>query len=186
MTYQEKILKLRKQLDSLKSSEALHIAAQDTHVKMTERIFIQGRNSDGGSIGEYDTKNDLYINPNKSPKGFETKGKPNEKGIAKSKFQDGAPHKTGYFKSYKEYRETIGREVSGVNLVLSGDLQNDFGKALIKITDLKFASTLRSDNVKKKEGNEARFGDIFKLTEEEKNNFVDVLKYEIKRTLKSA
>lgn len=186
MTWQEKLAKLRKQLDSLKSSEALQIAAQDTHVKMTERIFINGKNSSNGDIGNYDTKNELYVNPNKSPKGFPTKGKPNEKGIARSKFSDGTPHKTGYFKSYSDYRSTIGRETSSVNLVLSGDLQSDFGKALVKITDLKYASTLRGDNIKKKEGNEERFGEIFKLTEEEKNNFIDVLEFETKRILKSA
>ena len=186
MTYQEKILQLRKQLEALKSSEALHIAAQDTHVKMTERIFVNGRSAGGGDIGDYDTKNELYVNPNKSPKGFPTKGKPNEKGIARSKFNDGTPHKTGYFTSYSDYRNTIGRDISKVNLVLSGDMQSDFGKALVKITDLKYASTMRDNNIKKKDGNEKRFGEIFKLTEEEKENFVEVLQFETTRILKRA
>lgn len=186
MTYQEKILKLRKQLEALKSPKALLIAAQDTHVKMNERIFVNGKLADGSDIGNYNATNELYIDPKKSPKNFPTKGKPNKKGIAKAKFQDGTPHKTGYFKSYKDFRETIGRETSKVNLVLFGDLQSDFGKALIKITDLKYASTLRDNNVKKKDGNESRFGEIFKLSEEEKNNFIEILKFETKQILKSA
>lgn len=186
MTWKEKITQLRKQLDGLKSSEALQIAAQDTHVKMTDRIFIQGQSADGGNIGNYDTKNELYINPNNSPKSFPTKGKPNDKGIARSKFKDGTPHKTGYFKSYRDYRETIGREASFVNLVLSGDMQSDFGKAVTKVSNLKYASTLRSDNNKKKQGAEDKYGEIFNLTDSERLNFVEVLRFETNRMLKSA
>jgi len=186
VTYQEKIVQLRRQLEALKSSQVLQIAAQDTHVKMNERIFVNGGSADGGKIGDYNSNDELYVNPNKSPKGFPTKGKPNSKGIAKSKFKDGRPHKTGYFKSYKDYRETIGRDTSNVNLVLSGDLQSDFGKALIKLSPLKYGATLRDNNIKKKEGNEERFGEIFKLTESERENFIEVMKFETSRILKSA
>jgi len=184
MTTDQKIAQLRKQLSDLKTSNAVQIAAQDTHVKMSVRIFSKGLNAQDGQIGTYDTSNELYVNPNNAPKKFPTKGKPNEKGVSKSKFENGNPHKTGYFKSYSSYRSAIGRQAGKVNLVLFGELSSDFGKAVKQIALNKFVSTVRENNQNKMEGAELRYGNIFRLTPKERTNFKQVLAFETFKLLK--
>jgi hypothetical protein len=184
LTTEEKIKQLRSQLSILKKGQLVNIAAQDTHVMMLQRIFDEGKNASDVQIGNYNTTNELYVNPNKAPKKFPTKGKPNEKGIAKSKFQNGKPHKTGYFKSYSDFRVRVGRPVDKVNLVLFGDLNSDFGKAVTEISPLKYASTIRQSNEGKIKGADARYGNVFRLTPKERTNFKQVLAFETFRLLK--
>jgi len=186
MTTQQKIEELRKQFLRLKSGEAVQIAAQDTHVKMSARIFEKGKNANDGDIGKYDTSNPLYVNPDDSPKKFPTTGKPKANGKGASKFEDGTKHKTGYFESYAAFRKKIGRKTDKVNLVLSGDLQSDFGKAVMKVGPNKFASTVRQNNQDKIDGMNLKYGPIFRLTPKERTNFKQVLAFETFKLLNSA
>lgn len=181
MKTSEKIAQLRRQLTIIESGKLVQIAAQDTHVQMVDRIFNKGLNAQDGQIGTYNTSNELYVNPNNSPKKFPTKGKTGE-----SKFKNGEPHKTGYFESYSNYRSKVGRPTSKVNLVLFGDLQNDFGKAVFKLTETKYASLVRGANGDKVEGAEAKYGNIFRLTPKERTNFKQVLAFETFRMIKNA
>lgn len=174
MSTQEYILSLREKFDILKSGQAVGIAAQDTHAKMTERIFEDGHNAQDSEIGGYDSKNPLYVNPKNAPRNFPVKGKNGD-----AKFEDGKPHKTGYFTSYKAYREAVGRQTSKVDLVLFGNLQSDFGKAVIKLDDLKYASSVsRVDSSNKIKGLEKKYGNIFRVTPKERDNFKQVLAFE--------
>lgn len=148
--------------------------------EIANRIFVDGRDSDGRLIGFYDKKTPLYVNPNNSPKGFAPEGKPQKIGVYKSgkkKGQDKTkrnkeklvgntfgeegrslkPHTTRWFPSYEAFRKEIGRPFSSVNLVLSGDLQSDFRKAAIgspakatKIDNLKYAIQLDREINEKK------------------------------------
>lgn len=180
MTTSEKISQLRRQMTAIEHGQIVQIAAQDTHVKMTDRIFSKGHNAQDGNIGNYNTTDELYVNPDNSPKKFPTKGKNGD-----TEFNNKKKHKTGYFKSYSEFRSKIGRQTDKVNLVLSGDLQGDFGKAVIKVSDTGYASVVRSDNGDKIDGAQNRFGNIFRLTPKERTNFKQVLAAETFKLLRN-
>lgn len=158
------------------------IAAQDTHAKMIERIFEDGKNSKGEEIGVYEYSKPIYVNPKKSPKAFPPTGK-----NGSSKFEDGTLHKTGFFTSYQDYRNAIGRQSGKVDLTLSGLLKSDFSRAVVRISDSVYASKVaseRSINIIK--GVQDKYGDVFGLSEDEKENFIEVVKYEALAIIKSA
>lgn len=87
--------------------------------EMSTRIYENGQASDGGEIGQYNATNPLYVNPKNAPRGFPTIGK-----TGRSKFKSGLPHKTGYFPSYKAFRDEVGRPTDRVNLSLTGTMNN--------------------------------------------------------------
>lgn len=185
MTTQEYTRQLNSKISKLKTGLPIGIAAQDTHVKMVERIFEKGENAEGSGIGKYNSTDPLYVNPNDSPKKFPTKGKPSKDKPGKTKFKNGESHKTGYFESYKAFREKVGRETDHVNLNLFGNLQNDFGKGVIKLSNEAYISRVsQGDNLDKIKGAEGRYGDVFKLTKVEREHFKDVLEFETMRILK--
>jgi hypothetical protein len=169
MTTQEFIKKQNEKLDKLKSGVAVAIAAQDTHVKMTARIFEDGETAQGNKL-KYNSSDPLYVNPKDAPKNFPKKGK-----TGKTKFENGKPHKTGYFESYKDYRQKIGRESNFMNLNLFGNLQNDFGKGVIKLSEGGYASTVTQEDNK---GKLEKFSTYFKLNQEERESFKEVLEFE--------
>jgi hypothetical protein len=182
LTTAEYISKLNGQVSHLKDGIIVAIAAQDTHSMMLERIFEQGKKTDGSDIGQYNTSNELYVNPKNAPKNFPAKGKNGD-----AKFSDGKPHKTGFFESYKEYRSTVGRQSTKVDLTMTGLLKSDFSRAVVKVNNFNYTSSVSTERNKKIiEGMEEKFGKIFGLTEAEKQNFLEVLKYESLRILQSA
>jgi hypothetical protein len=170
MTTDQFIAKQHNKIAKLKTGDVIGIAAQDTHVKMVERIFEKGKDGTGAKR-DYNNTNSLYVNPNtESPKRFPPKGK-----TGKTKFKNGEPHKTGYFDSYKDFRSKIGRETGFVNLNLFGNLQNDFGKGVVKLSNESWISTVTSGLNKPKL---EKFAEYFKVNKEERENFKDVLEYE--------
>lgn len=173
MTTSEYIQKQRMHLSELRSGIAVQIAAQDTHVKMSQRIFIDGKNASGGDIGTYDKTKELYVNPSIAPKSFATKGKD-----GKDIFQNKKKHKTAYFKSYSEYRAKVGRSSDKVNLILFGDLQSDFSKSVENTGENKYSSKIRGNNSNKVDGAKDKYGLVFFLSPEEKQNFKEVLEFE--------
>lgn len=175
MTTDQFIQKQHAKLARLKSGEAVAIAAQDTHVMMVERIFEKGKEADG-SKNKYNSTDPIYANPKNSPKNFEKKGKNGD-----TKFSNGDEHKTGYFNSYKDYRQKIGRETKFVNLNLFGILQSDFSKGVIKLDSLKYVSTVTQEANKEKV---EKFEGYFKANKEERKNFKEVLEYESLEILK--
>jgi hypothetical protein len=179
MTTDQYIKKIRRSIQVLKTGIPIGVASQDTHVKMVERIFEKGKNALDSQIGQYNDSKPLYVNPDKSPKKFSTKG-----ANGKSKFKNGKTKKTGYFKSYKDYRQKIGRPTGKVNLVLSGNLQSDFGKAVTKVNNLKYTATAREENEDKISGLEEKYGNIFRITPKERTNFKQVLSDELIKLLK--
>jgi hypothetical protein len=184
MTTEQYIKETRKKIAALKDGKPIAIAAQDTHVKMAERIFDKHDNANDGKIGEYNSTDPIYVNPNNSPKKFPTKGKPNDKGKSKSKFANGELHKTGFFNSYKDFRAKIGRQTSEVDLKLFGRLQSDFTKGVVKKDDLTYVSGVNESNGKKIKGLESKYGKIFGLTPKERTNFKQVLAFESFKILK--
>src|SRR5688500_10530634 len=125
MELESYIAKLEKQSRALRDSKATFVAASTAHADMVERIFADGKATSGSPIGNYDTKDQLYVNPNDSPVNVATKGKNGDR-----TFKNGKAHKTGYFASYKAYRSAIGRPTGTVNLDLFGRLKQEFENSL--------------------------------------------------------
>lgn len=180
MSTQEYISKLKEKVKILQNGQAVGVAAQDTHVMMTERIFEKGNNAQDGDIGKYNSTDPLYVNPKNAPKNFATKGKNGD-----AKFENGKPHKTAFFSSYKDYRKAVGRQTDSVDLVLFGNLQSDFGKAVVRKEGTSWASTVtREDSRHKIAGIESKYGNVFRLTPKERDNFKQVLASETYDILK--
>lgn len=175
MTTDEYVKKLLGKVAEIQKGKPLNIAAQDTHVKMSERIFEKGLLPDGGTV-PYNSTDPIYVSPATSPKNFPTKGKNGD-----AKFKNGKPHMTGFFKSYKAYREEIGRPTEQVNLFLWGNLQSDFSKGVKKINDESYASTVSwVANI----GKLKKFSDYFELNKDERENFRLVLEDETLKILR--
>ncbi len=99
------------------------VAAKAVEAKYKTRIFKDGKDSNGGLIGDYSTK-PFYINPKSETLIGVKKG--NIKPIGKNgqkQFKSGKPHKTSYLAGgYKELRQKTGRQSAKVDLNLSGSL----------------------------------------------------------------
>ena len=156
------------------------VAVKTVTKDMGERIFIQGKRSDGSQIGQYDTTHPLYVNPKKvagaatGNKSLNISGLNPPTGkhgdtVFKSGKKAGQPHKTTYVSSYKEFRSRVGRPVDKVNLVLSGDLQSDFINT--KRIDANHYETVlsRDINQKKMENFNDKYGTISHTTKQEEN-----------------
>lgn len=143
--------------DILRLNEPFERAVRNIVARQAGRIFIEGKNSSGGIIGQYST-HPLYINPNtSSPRKGAIKGR--VAGISFVKFEGlepttgkygehiftaetayrgvkgtkaGDPHRTTYMAGgYKEFRNRIGRRIDRVNLTLTGDFMKDYTNAQI-------------------------------------------------------
>lgn len=192
----DEISRLRRIVDIVDSDDTpIRRAAQAVHAKQTVRIFEDGKSSTGSSIGSYKQNAPVYVNPKLAPKSFAPRGKNGD-----TTFKNGKKHKTGYFPSWGKHREAIGREGGKVNLRYSNDLQSDFANATVSKSETKvaspeptkietgvYATTLnRQVNIDKKKGLEAKYGDVFKLTEGERSFYIDVLDKELQIQVSNA
>jgi hypothetical protein len=160
----ERVLKFLADDDSIQNRVTL-VAAKEVEAEYKDRIFKDGKDSKGKSIGRYDTK-PMYVSP-KQLKGL-PKGKFNRKGkTGQSKFKNGKKHRSTYLSGgYKELRDKTGRQSKRVDLNLTGASQQTIqvGKKgegiVLGFTDAKRQVIL--------EGNERRFGgNIFSLSKGE-------------------
>lgn len=162
------------------------IAVQTSVQQIGNRIFVEGKKSDGSPIGSYNSTDPIYLNPNKVPtqRGF---SKPPKGKEGQSVFKNGNTHKTQFFPSYKDYRTATGREDSFINLVNGGDLQSDFRKAKsgepaepVKVNQNHYRIQLDRDiNIKKLEGAESRFGEISDPSQKEVSDFIKINRLEL-------
>jgi hypothetical protein len=173
MDLEEFKIQLREKIKAINEAKYFNIAIQDVASTQAERIFEEGKN-ESGETHQYNSIDPIYISQNKTPKG-----------------------KGGYFKSYKAFRQSIGRDVSKVNFRLTNDLQSDFINRLIpessnkvgeanpiKVNNWKYRIAFkRALNIKKAEGLEKRYGKIFGLTRGEKDHFTKVVQFEFKRLI---
>lgn len=180
-TTEQYILRLRSNLRDLEqNNKPLAVAVAATHADQMKRIFVDGKDSGGGGIGSYNSTDPLYVNPKTAPRNFPKKGK-----TGKTKFKNGSDHKTGYFTSYKAFRAGQGRQVSFVDLKLSGQLQSDVSNSLTRLSpNIWVTGTKNAANSDKAKGAEEKYGAIFNLTKEEKEKvFKPTLKYELLKAL---
>lgn len=166
----------------------LQLASIEVHRTMGERIFLKGEAANESLIGHYNTTTPIYVNPKNSPRKFPTGGKTgNRRAVKGQKTASGrqkkTAHKTAFFYSYRDFRQTIGRPVDKVNLDLSGRLRSEFVSGIRKVNDREYVSYLRTrQSIGKARGAERHFGKrIFALTAEERALFVKVLQEETRR-----
>lgn len=186
LTLQQYLDKIKRQNVALmKENVPLQIAAQTTHALITNRIFHEGRATDGGPIGSYDNTNEMWVENDQLRRAGTNKGK------------TGEPIKTSYYKSYKALKRQQGFNADVVNLRMKNELQSDFASGKIdsigqnsdavpkvetyKKSPQEYQIRLSKQiNVDKMEGAEKRFSKrIFAHTEDEKKQFRNVARKEL-------
>lgn len=169
--------------------DAFLATVKDAVGNMGVRIFEEGKNSSGSTIGTYKNNNELYVSDSRSPRAGNHKGKPNEQGKSKT-------IKTTYYESYKGFRSKQGRESNFVNLRLFGRLMSDFFNAPVSdkvpaeaspimVDSFQYYTRVRDENTGKMKGAEAKYGRIFAHTKEERERFNRTLTFELNKRLKS-
>lgn len=191
-TVAEFVQKQRRKLENLKTfTVPFERAVRTTIAEQGVRIFVKGKDSSGGNIGQYNDSTPLYVDPNTAP-GQASKLKPPTGKTGRTIFAStGKPHKTTYVKSYKALKQTLGMNVSFVDLQYSGTLRNDFfnskteGKAVpTKISETEYQVKLKNkENPDKVEGLQDKYGVIFDLTKTERKRFFEFLDKEFQLAL---
>lgn len=188
LTVTQWVAKQRKLQEEIRRGLPLEIAARTVHTLRVNRIFHEGRNSAGQSIGSYDKTKELWVADKNLRRNGSHKGK------------TGKRIKTTYFGSYYALKGSQGFDANTVNFRLTNDLQSDFANARIaKSSDsvpdsrpIKVDPTLwkeelrRSKNAEKLSGLEAKFGEVTAPTQEERDTFQRVGNFEMMKLLKSA
>lgn len=153
MTSQDLIKKIDDQLKKIEDAKFLFTCVSEVHARQVKRIFTDGLNGNGVKIGSYNSTDPLYVDPDKSPKKFPTKGK-----TGSDTFKSGIKHKTGYFDSYKAFRQAISRETSFVNLRLNENLKFDFTNSLTLNGNVYQSGVKKKENVGKVDGATDKYG----------------------------
>lgn len=189
MTTDQYIAKIQGKIKELQTNnKPFAIAVNSTMALQSHRIFIEGKNSSGSDLGNYNTTNPLYVNPKKaSPKAFPVKGKPEANRNIKDR-------KTGWFESYASFKRTIGQKTDKVRPHLFGDLESDFRNAPVnstaskptKVNTNEYITVLRrTKNPKKVEGLEKKYGVFTDLTQQERAAFFRVNEFELRKFMAS-
>jgi len=189
LTITQWIQKQRKVREDIRRGLPLEIAARTVHTLRVNRIFHEGKNSAGGSIGSYDRVKPLWVSDSKLRRNGSHRG------------STGKSIKTTAFPSYYALKRQQGFDPNVFNLRLTNDLQSDFANARLSKGDdsppkdvrpIKASPSLwkeqlrRSKNVDKMGGLEKRFGRIFGATKQEQDTFQRVGMFEMMKLLKSA
>lgn len=183
--------------ERLKAHEkALFLAASTTHAAQLDRIFNEGKKSDGSPIGTYSAKPMLatkdqfrktsafkatqiesqeisYTKKGKVRKGKKSKKDmyiafPNKKTGKKNKAVPVMFLEDGY----KQLRQIQGYESSFVNLKYEGRLQSSYRSGLRPISKAEYSAGINNQFDAKKVGwMEEKYGKIFHLTKEERELF---------------
>lgn len=199
LTARQWIQKLEAKLKALEQRNVpLEIAVRTTTAEQAVRIFQNGQNSSGRRIGSYSTR-PRVISPRFAPRSFKA-----DTFQPFNRAQRARTGKKGYYgkffaQGYKQFRSEQGREAGFINLRLTNDLQSDFANVgmsknttsvasprPIKVSTHIYKTSLkRQQNVLKREGLENRFGPIFRLTRKERDTFVRIAAFELRKILEA-
>lgn len=195
MTPKEHANQLRAKIEELKkNNRPFQLAVLSSVAQVSKRVFSDGKNQ-AGSTFAYNDIEPVYITDEQSPRKLSHKGKFG-KSVFASGEKKGLEHTTTYFASYKEFRQSVGRESNFVNWQLNGDLMSDFGslprpeskqppsqsamKPAKKVNPNEYITALdRTNNVKKYEGLSDRFGKFLELSSKEEAEFYRILEGEL-------
>jgi hypothetical protein len=163
----ERLELLREVLTAPETAERLsQVAAFNVIAEYKNRIFVEGRTTDGTQIGQYSTV-PFYQNPNKLP-GVSSAGVTPQGKTGQSRFKNGNPHKTRYLpQGYKELRELTGRQSATVDLNFSGSLERS-----VKVVQEDNRAIIRytvPEETEKMTANEERFGQLIHELSDEEN-----------------
>ena len=170
-----------------KDNLPLKIASQTIHTLRVLRVFHEGLNQNGSSIGTYNTSTEIYAADDQLRKKGTNKGKTDK------------PTKTSYYKNYRALKVQQGFNASGVDLRMTNNFQSDYANAtLTKGSDKSpkakpFKANVntyqeklsRQENVDKLEGFEKKYGKVFNFTSGERKAFNKVYNFEAKKILES-
>lgn len=182
----------------------LKIAAQTVHALRVKRIFHDGLSRGLRPIGRYDTKRELWVADDKLRRAGNHEGKPfgigrtykSGKKKGQQIFWRKAGNKTTYFKNYLDLKRKQGFDAT-VNLRLTNNFQSDFANtsmsrtsdAIPKVNTIKISPNHylerldRSENVKKREGFEEKYGKVFNFSSTELKLFKQVFAGEMNKLL---
>ena len=188
-----------------KDNYPLKMAAQTIHALRIRRIFHEGVDAWGLGIGTYNDTKELWVSDKQLRRRGTHEGKPFDSGRKlKSGKNKGnavmwrrAGNKTSYYKSYKALKEQQGFDASKVNLRMTNNLQSEFANTNIpsgsdgvpknakpeQVTVNLYVE--RIDNVKKMEGLEKKYGNVFGFTKGERKQFMEVYNFEATKILQS-
>jgi hypothetical protein len=151
------------------ADEAKFAALNNLEASLKTRIFNDGRNSGGGSIGSYSTR-PMYV----SIAGAKAKYGSQLKSSAltavgkngATQFKNGKKRKSQYFADgYAGFRAQVGRQNQKVDLNLTGNLQDSLqGGVTNKGLALAF---INSKSSRLSQDLEDKYGDVFTPTDEE-------------------
>jgi hypothetical protein len=188
LTPDQFIISLKEKAKKLsKENLPLKIAATTTEALRVDRIFHEGLNQNGSSIGTYNTSTEIYASDDQLRRNGTNKGK------------TGKPTKTSYYKSYRDLKTQQGFNASGVNLRMTNNFQSDYANAPLakssnqvpkprpfKVSVNHYQVKLsRQENVDKLEGFEKKYGKVFDFSEGEKKAFYKTYNFEANKILNS-
>ena len=195
---------LRNQIKTLKSDKIMKLAVYSVNQRRIERIFQDGKTSQGIRIGEYNSTTPVYIRPEDAPKAVKLGGKPQaikgksfKRSTAVSFKSTEKNPETAYYPSYKAFRKAMGRETGFVNIRLNNRLQSDLANSTIskattnladnkpiKVDNHRYIVTLKNqENIDKIQYLEKRYGSIIDLTKTEVSFYHDILEKEFRLAL---
>ena len=190
MTTDDFIKKMDKQIAEIeKTNIPLSRAVGAIMSLQSKRIFLEGKNTDEAIIGSY-KGGEIYIDPiaiqknaTKPLKKFILYGKDGSRTL-----KNGEERKTGYFKSYLDFKIKIGlnRRRKTVDLFLTGTLHQQWANSLqvgkaqaIRINQHNYITQLSDENLNKVE----RYGRVFNLSVKEKQAFLFIIQKELAKAL---
>ncbi len=163
-------------LDKLKSNRVLYGAVFETNIKINERVFGEGKLTDGSDL-KYDQDYEVYAYQPPSPRKVSGKGKPyaewkrppqNVKGKARK-------IKGGYYPTYLDYKEAMARKDNPFDL--TGRLQKAWisAAALVEVSPTVVEVVLTGENAAKYKGLTAKKGAFLAPNADERAYFVERL-----------
>lgn len=167
---------VRGQLERLKASRALYFAAKETMINVSNRVWGDGKLTDGGEL-QYDQDYELYAYQPPSPKKVSGTGKPYALWKRPPANAGGKARKIkgGWYASYLDYKEQQGRRETPFEL--TGRLRKayfsggDAPASLNEVSDTEAFIFLSGENAAKYEGLTGRKGKFLQLNEVEQDRY---------------
>lgn len=163
-------------LKLITQDRVLRRAFFDSIALISNRIQQRGQKTDGSQIGKYSQKT---LNFKAITSSFSKIG--NKRQI-KSRLKSHGD--ISEFYGYDDFRKALGRQVQFIDLTLTGEMID--GLTLIKQGKDWVIGFISKSSADKAQWNEARFGTVFHLSEEEINLVISALENSIDEAIRSA
>lgn len=173
--YQDNLNKLLNAASNRQNEVIIVPAAYRLLGNIKNRIMHDGKNSNGGKIGDYSTKPNYYSRDQFVNKGsFKPQGKTSEK-----KFKNGSQHKSMFLTyGYRQLRNIQGMESSFKNYTYSGSFMNSY--ELSAQEEAVLLGLTKGKSAKIRQGLERKDGDVLHATNDE----LEAYNIEVQKSLK--